>query len=128
MLLFWRACLFLNAMPQDPLPKGVAAAVEGVERDIDFLRLVSQPFAALPSKYVDYSVIAYTRRPLLCPPTLGGTTCAREQRSGQSAPRMSAETSKRAMPSPSIQNSSTCLRTDRCDLAGLRGSPYSRDD
>ena len=40
-------------------PKGVAAAVEGVERDIDFLHLVSQPFAALPSPR--RSVVCRTR-------------------------------------------------------------------
>ena len=33
------------------------ARVEGAERDLDFLRLVSEPFAALPSKSIDHAVM-----------------------------------------------------------------------
>lgn len=58
---FWNSGMFLlsanaflsqyNAFEPD-IRKGMEAVVEGAERDLDFLRPVSEPCAALPSKSI----------------------------------------------------------------------------
>lgn len=51
--------------------KGVQAAFDAAERDPDFLRLSSEPFAALPSKSIDYAVMEHTSRAAVVPADIG---------------------------------------------------------
>ncbi len=51
--------------------KGVEAAVKGAERDLDFLRLVSEPFEALPSKSIDHAVMIHTSKAAVVPTDMG---------------------------------------------------------
>jgi len=49
----------------------IAAAVDGASRDIDFLRLAEQPFAAAPKKSIDYAVMERTDRAAVIPADFG---------------------------------------------------------
>ena len=59
-----------NAFKSD-IRKGMEAVVEGAERDLDFLRLVSEPFAALPSKSIDHAIIIHTSNAAVLPADIG---------------------------------------------------------
>ena len=44
------------------MAEAAKAAVAGLTRDLDFLRLASEPFAHVPKKSIDYAVMQRTRR------------------------------------------------------------------
>jgi mannose-1-phosphate guanylyltransferase / mannose-6-phosphate isomerase len=47
------------------------SAVEGIERDLDFLRLPAEPFSRAPRKSIDYAVMERTARAAVVPADLG---------------------------------------------------------
>jgi mannose-1-phosphate guanylyltransferase/mannose-6-phosphate isomerase len=47
------------------------AAVDGLTRDLDFLRLAAEPFAQAPKKSIDYAVMERTRLAAVVPADLG---------------------------------------------------------
>jgi mannose-1-phosphate guanylyltransferase / mannose-6-phosphate isomerase len=47
------------------------AAVSGIERDLDFLRLPAEPFGRAPKKSIDYAVMERTERAAVVPVDLG---------------------------------------------------------
>jgi mannose-1-phosphate guanylyltransferase/mannose-6-phosphate isomerase len=49
------------------IAKAVKASVDGVARDLDFLRLAPAPFARAPQKSIDYAVMERTRRAVVVP-------------------------------------------------------------
>ena len=51
--------------------KGVEAAIDGAERDLDFLRLAAEPFTALPAESIDYAVMEHTSRAAVVPADIG---------------------------------------------------------
>jgi len=50
---------------------GAADAVEGSEKDLDFLRLASDPFMAAPSKSIDYAIMERTENAVVVPANIG---------------------------------------------------------
>lgn len=49
----------------------VRAAVEGASRDMDFVRLAAEPFAAAPSISIDYAVMERTEHAAVVPASIG---------------------------------------------------------
>ena len=49
----------------------VRASVEGAKRDMDFVRLAPEPFAAAPSISIDYAVMERTEHAAVVPATIG---------------------------------------------------------
>src|SRR6266478_4555384 len=52
-------------------PDAATAAVAGLTRDLDFLRLASEPFARAPKKSIDYAVMQRTKLAAVVPTDLG---------------------------------------------------------
>jgi mannose-1-phosphate guanylyltransferase / mannose-6-phosphate isomerase len=53
------------------MAEAAKAAVEGLTRDLDFLRLASEPFARAPKKSIDYAVMQRTKLAAVVPADLG---------------------------------------------------------
>jgi mannose-1-phosphate guanylyltransferase/mannose-6-phosphate isomerase len=53
------------------MAEAAKAAVAGLTRDLDFLRLASEPFARAPKKSIDYAVMQRTRLAAVVPTDLG---------------------------------------------------------
>jgi mannose-1-phosphate guanylyltransferase / mannose-6-phosphate isomerase len=53
------------------MAEAAKAAVEGLTRDLDFLRLAAEPFAQAPKKSIDYAVMERTRLAAVVPADLG---------------------------------------------------------
>jgi mannose-1-phosphate guanylyltransferase/mannose-6-phosphate isomerase len=53
------------------IAEAAKAAVAGLARDLDFLRLASEPFARAPSKSIDYAVMERTDRAAVVPVEIG---------------------------------------------------------
>ncbi len=77
---FWNSGMFLFAASvfleecglfEPDILKGAEAAVAGAETDLDFLRLAMAPFAAVPSKSIDYAVMERTMRATVVPADIG---------------------------------------------------------
>ena len=51
--------------------KAAEGSVAGAKRDLDFLRLAKEPFAASPSKSIDYAVMERTERAAVVPADIG---------------------------------------------------------
>ena len=58
------------------------AAVAGLTRDLDFMRLAAEPFARAPMKSIDYAVMERTKLAAVAPAVLAGPTLAVGTRSG----------------------------------------------
>jgi mannose-1-phosphate guanylyltransferase len=52
-------------------PQAAKAAVAGLTRDLDFLRLAPEPFARAPKKSIDYAVLERTKLAAVMPADLG---------------------------------------------------------
>ncbi len=50
---------------------GCRAAVRAATKDLDFLRLAEEPFAAMPSRSIDYAVMERTERAAVVPADMG---------------------------------------------------------
>ena len=77
---FWNSGMFLFAASvfleecglfEPDILEGAEAAVAGAETDLDFLRLAMAPFAAVPSKSIDYAVMERTMRATVVPADIG---------------------------------------------------------
>ena len=53
------------------MAEAAKAAVDGLTRDLDFLRLAAEPFAQAPKKSIDYAVMERTRLAAVVPADLG---------------------------------------------------------
>jgi mannose-1-phosphate guanylyltransferase / mannose-6-phosphate isomerase len=53
------------------MAEAAKAAVDGLTRDLDFLRLAAEPFARAPKKSIDYAVMERTRLAAVVPADLG---------------------------------------------------------
>jgi len=53
------------------MAEAAKAAVGGLTRDLDFLRLAAEPFARAPKKSIDYAVMERTKRAAVIPADLG---------------------------------------------------------
>jgi mannose-1-phosphate guanylyltransferase/mannose-6-phosphate isomerase len=53
------------------MAEAAKAAVDGLTRDLDFLRLASEPFARAPTKSIDYAVMQRTKLAAVVPTDLG---------------------------------------------------------
>jgi mannose-1-phosphate guanylyltransferase / mannose-6-phosphate isomerase len=53
------------------MAQAAKAAVDGLTRDLDFLRLAAEPFAQAPKKSIDYAVMERTRLAAVVPADLG---------------------------------------------------------
>jgi mannose-1-phosphate guanylyltransferase/mannose-6-phosphate isomerase len=53
------------------IAKAAKAAVHGLTRDLDFLRLAAEPFARAPKKSIDYAVMERTKLAAVVPTDLG---------------------------------------------------------
>src|SRR5258706_5482995 len=53
------------------MAEAAKAAVDGLTRDLDFLRLASEPFARAPKKSIDYAVMQPTKLAAVVPTDLG---------------------------------------------------------
>jgi mannose-1-phosphate guanylyltransferase / mannose-6-phosphate isomerase len=53
------------------MAEAAKAAVDGLTRDLDFLRLASEPFARAPKKSIDYAVMQRTKLAAVVPTDLG---------------------------------------------------------
>jgi mannose-1-phosphate guanylyltransferase / mannose-6-phosphate isomerase len=53
------------------MAEAAKAAIEGLTRDLDFLRLAADPFARAPKKSIDYAVMERTRLAAVVPADLG---------------------------------------------------------
>jgi mannose-1-phosphate guanylyltransferase len=53
------------------MAKAAKAAVHGLTRDLDFLRLAAEPFARAPKKSIDYAVMERTKLAAVVPTELG---------------------------------------------------------
>jgi mannose-1-phosphate guanylyltransferase / mannose-6-phosphate isomerase len=53
------------------MAEAAKAAVAGVTRDLDFLRLAAEPFAGAPSKSIDYAVMERTKLAAVVPVDIG---------------------------------------------------------
>jgi mannose-1-phosphate guanylyltransferase / mannose-6-phosphate isomerase len=53
------------------MAEAAKAAVAGIARDLDFLRLAAEPFARAPKKSIDYAVMERTKRAAVVPADLG---------------------------------------------------------
>jgi mannose-1-phosphate guanylyltransferase/mannose-6-phosphate isomerase len=53
------------------MAKAAKAAVAGITRDLDFLRLAAEPFARAPKKSIDYAVMERTKLAAVVPADLG---------------------------------------------------------
>src|SRR6185295_10388233 len=53
------------------MAEAAKAAVAGLTRDLDFLRLASEPFARAPKKSIDYAVMQRTKLAAVIPTDLG---------------------------------------------------------
>jgi mannose-1-phosphate guanylyltransferase/mannose-6-phosphate isomerase len=53
------------------MAEAATAAVAGLTRDLDFLRLAAEPFARAPKKSIDYAVMERTRHAAVVPADLG---------------------------------------------------------
>jgi mannose-1-phosphate guanylyltransferase/mannose-6-phosphate isomerase len=53
------------------MANAAAAAIDAAVKDLDFLRLADQPFAAAPRKSIDYAVMERTDRAAVVPANLG---------------------------------------------------------
>ena len=53
------------------MAKAVKAAVAGLTRDLDFLRLAAEPFARAPTKSIDYAVMERTQLAAVVPADIG---------------------------------------------------------
>jgi len=56
---------------EPPMAEAAKAAVDGLTRDLDFLRLAAEPFARAPKKSIDYAVMERTRLAAVVPADLG---------------------------------------------------------
>lgn len=77
---YWNSGMFLFAAKtfldecdalEPEIRKGAADAVAAAETDLDFLRLAEAPFAATPSKSIDYAVMEHTSRAAIVPADIG---------------------------------------------------------
>ena len=77
---FWNSGMFLFAASvfleecglfEPDILEGAEAAVAGAETGLDFLRLAMAPFAAVPSKSIDYAVMERTMRATVVPADIG---------------------------------------------------------
>ena len=50
---------------------GCRSAVKAASRDLDFIRLAEEPFAAIPSRSIDYAVMERTKHAVVVPADLG---------------------------------------------------------
>jgi mannose-1-phosphate guanylyltransferase / mannose-6-phosphate isomerase len=53
------------------IAKAAKAAVDGLARDLDFLRLAPEPFARAPKKSIDYAVMEHTKLAAVVPADIG---------------------------------------------------------
>ena len=53
------------------MAEAAKAAVEGLTRDLDFLRLAAEPFARAPKKSIDYAVMERTKLAAVVPADIG---------------------------------------------------------
>jgi mannose-1-phosphate guanylyltransferase/mannose-6-phosphate isomerase len=53
------------------MAQAAKAAVAGITRDLDFLRLAAEPFASAPKKSIDYAVMEHTKLAAVVPADLG---------------------------------------------------------
>jgi mannose-1-phosphate guanylyltransferase / mannose-6-phosphate isomerase len=53
------------------MAEAAKAAVSGLTRDLDFLRLASEPFARAPKKSIDYAVMEHTKLAAVVPADIG---------------------------------------------------------
>ncbi len=69
----FRADIMLDEIARYEPEIGAAAklAVDGMERDLDFLRLPAEPFGRAPKKSIDYAVMERTERAAVVPVDLG---------------------------------------------------------
>src|SRR5262249_59421238 len=58
------------------MAEAAKAAVAGLTRDLDFLRLASEPFARAPKKSIDYAVMQRTKLAAVVPADLGWSDIA----------------------------------------------------
>jgi mannose-6-phosphate isomerase-like protein (cupin superfamily) len=71
-LLFHAATMLGEIERFEPaMAEAAKAAVAGLTRDLDFLRLASEPFARAPKKSIDYAVMQRTRLAAVVPTDLG---------------------------------------------------------
>src|SRR5215471_1185411 len=56
---------------EQAMAEAAKAAVDGLTRDLDFLRLATEPFARAPKKSIDYAVMERTRLAAVVPADLG---------------------------------------------------------
>ena len=53
------------------MAEAAKAAVDGLTRDLDFLRLADEPFAQAPKKSIDYAVMERTKLAAVVPADFG---------------------------------------------------------
>ena len=77
---YWNSGMFLFAASaflgecdafEPEIRKGVDAAVDGAERDLDFIRLAAEPFGKIASKSIDYAVMEHTEKAAVVPADIG---------------------------------------------------------
>jgi mannose-1-phosphate guanylyltransferase/mannose-6-phosphate isomerase len=77
---FWNSGMFLFSASafldecdryEPEIRKAAEGAVADAKRDLDFLRLAREPFAAAPSKSIDYAVMERTDRAAVVPADIG---------------------------------------------------------
>src|SRR5215471_6400612 len=61
----------VEAFVEKPDAATAKAAVAGLTRDLDFLRLASEPFARAPKKSIDYAVMERTKLAAVVPAEMG---------------------------------------------------------
>lgn len=77
---FWNSGMFLFSAGafleeceryEPEIRKAAEGSIAGAKRDLDFLRLAKEPFAASPSKSIDYAVMERTERAAVVPADIG---------------------------------------------------------
>ena len=77
---YWNSGMFLFSAKtyleecetfEPEITAGAQASVDAAKRDLDFLRLAAQPFAAIPSKSIDHAVMEQTEKAAVVPIDIG---------------------------------------------------------